>query len=76
MCIKLTLSHCLHRQTKLAQIDLFSENGGIREASVMRYKEKKRTRLFSKKIRYQVRKVNADRRPRSKVHFSYPLLVQ
>ncbi|XP_076933125.1 protein CHLOROPLAST IMPORT APPARATUS 2-like [Bidens hawaiensis] len=55
--------------TRLAQIDLFSENGGLREASVMRYKEKKRTRLFSKKIRYQVRKVNADRRPRSKGRF-------
>ncbi|CAN4103765.1 unnamed protein product [Withania somnifera] len=54
-------------QVRLAQIDLFSENGGIREASVLRYKEKRRTRLFSKKIRYQVRKVNADRRPRMKV---------
>lgn len=39
----------------------------MREASVLRYKEKRRTRLFSKKIRYQVRKVNADRRPRMKV---------
>ncbi|KAI3754714.1 hypothetical protein L1987_54503 [Smallanthus sonchifolius] len=55
--------------SRLAQIDLFSENGGLREASVMRYKEKKRTRLFSKKIRYQIRKVNADRRPRSKGRF-------
>ncbi|KAK6147434.1 hypothetical protein DH2020_018346 [Rehmannia glutinosa] len=54
-------------QARLAQIDLFSDNGGIREASVLRYKEKRRTRLFSKKIRYQVRKVNADRRPRMKV---------
>lgn len=54
-------------QARLAEIDLFSENGGIREASVLRYKEKRRTRLFSKKIRYQVRKVNADRRPRMKV---------
>ncbi|KAI3701714.1 hypothetical protein L6452_26989 [Arctium lappa] len=54
---------------RLARIDLFSENGALREASVMRYKEKKRTRLFSKKIRYQVRKVNADRRPRSKGRF-------
>jgi hypothetical protein len=57
-------------QAKLADIDLFPENGngagGIREASVMRYKEKRRTRLFSKKIRYQVRKVNADCRPRMK----------
>ncbi|EMS57534.1 Protein CHLOROPLAST IMPORT APPARATUS 2 [Triticum urartu] len=53
---------------KLADIDLFPENGsgGIREARVMRYKEKRRNRLFSKKIRYQVRKVNADCRPRMK----------
>ncbi|KAL8480283.1 hypothetical protein ACS0TY_026994 [Phlomoides rotata] len=61
-------------QGRLAQIDLFSENGGIREASVLRYKEKRRTRLFSKKIRYQVRKLNADRRPRMKVTFYYPQL--
>ncbi|CAK9162256.1 unnamed protein product [Ilex paraguariensis] len=54
---------------RLAQIDLFSESGGVREASVMRYKEKRRTRLFSKKIRYQVRKVNADQRPRVKGRF-------
>ncbi|KAF9662963.1 hypothetical protein SADUNF_Sadunf18G0108800 [Salix dunnii] len=46
---------------RLAQIDLFSENG-MREASVLRYKEKRRTRLFSKKIRYQGRFV---RRPNS-----------
>ncbi|CAI9099249.1 OLC1v1036035C3 [Oldenlandia corymbosa var. corymbosa] len=62
-------------QARLAKIDLFSESGGVREASVLRYKEKRRTRLFSKKIRYQVRKVNADRRPRMKVKtlslFSY-----
>ncbi|KAL5974142.1 hypothetical protein ACLOJK_030805 [Asimina triloba] len=42
------------------------ESFGAREASMLRYKEKKRNRLFSKKIRYQVRKVNADRRPRTK----------
>ncbi|KAL5670605.1 hypothetical protein ACJX0J_022826, partial [Zea mays] len=57
-------------RAKLADIDLFPENGagggGVREASVLRYKEKRRTRLFSKKIRYQVRKVNADCRPRMK----------
>ncbi|KAL5065924.1 hypothetical protein RYX36_027661 [Vicia faba] len=54
---------------RLSQIDLLWENGGggVREASVQRYKEKRRTRLFSKKIRYQVRKVNADQRPRMKV---------
>lgn len=38
-----------------------------REARVLRYKEKRQTRLFSKKIRYQVRKLNADKRPRLKV---------
>ncbi|KAK8564726.1 hypothetical protein V6N12_058309 [Hibiscus sabdariffa] len=40
-----------------------------REASVLRYKEKRRNRLFSKKIRYQVRKLNADKRPRLKGRF-------
>jgi len=33
---------------------------GGREARVSRYREKRRTRLFSKKIRYQVRKLNAE----------------
>ncbi|XP_061361504.1 protein CHLOROPLAST IMPORT APPARATUS 2 [Gastrolobium bilobum] len=54
---------------RLSQIDLLWDNGGMREASMLRYKEKRRTRLFSKKIRYQVRKVNADRRPRMKGRF-------
>ncbi|KAK7265214.1 hypothetical protein RJT34_32830 [Clitoria ternatea] len=54
---------------RLSQIDLLWDNGGVREARVLRYKEKRRTRLFSKKIRYQVRKVNADRRPRMKGRF-------
>lgn len=56
-------------RARLAQIDLFWDNGGVREASVVRYKEKRRTRLFSKKIRYEVRKANADRRPRMKGRF-------
>ncbi|CAL9188587.1 unnamed protein product [Musa hybrid cultivar] len=54
---------------RLADIDLFLDAagvGGVREASVLRYKEKRRSRLFSKMIRYQVRKTNADRRPRMK----------
>lgn len=42
-------------------------NDGGREARVQRYKDKRRTRLFSKKIRYEVRKLNAERRPRMKV---------
>lgn len=65
---------------KLADIDLFPEaggGGGVREASVLRYKEKRRTRLFSKKIRYQVRKANADQRPRMKGRFvRRPSLLQ
>ncbi|XP_047318772.1 zinc finger protein CONSTANS-LIKE 7 isoform X2 [Impatiens glandulifera] len=40
-----------------------------REASVLRYKEKRQSRFFSKKIRYQVRKLNADQRPRIKGRF-------
>ncbi|XP_056848252.1 zinc finger protein CONSTANS-LIKE 7 isoform X2 [Raphanus sativus] len=42
------------------------ERNTRREASVLRYKEKRQSRLFSKKIRYQVRKLNADKRPRFK----------
>ncbi|KAL2224640.1 UNVERIFIED_CONTAM: Zinc finger protein CONSTANS-LIKE 7 [Sesamum indicum] len=44
-------------------------NGNQREASVMRYKEKRQKRLFSKKIRYQVRKINAEKCPRLKGRF-------
>lgn len=40
-----------------------------REARVLRYKEKRRTRLFSKKIRYEVRRLNAEKRPRMKGRF-------
>ncbi|KAF8114005.1 hypothetical protein N665_0043s0075 [Sinapis alba] len=55
---------------RLAEIDLFGDSG-VREAIVLRYKEKRRNRLFSnsKKIRYQVRKLNADQRPRMKGRF-------
>ncbi|KAI7753967.1 hypothetical protein M8C21_029099 [Ambrosia artemisiifolia] len=55
--------------SKLAQIDLFSENDGLKEVGVVRYKEKKHTRLFSKKIKYHVRKINAERRPKSEGRF-------
>ncbi|WVZ60253.1 hypothetical protein U9M48_010300 [Paspalum notatum var. saurae] len=43
--------------------------GGEREARVSRYREKRRTRLFAKKIRYEVRKLNAEKRPRIKGRF-------
>lgn len=52
---------------------------GGREARVSRYREKRRTRLFSKKIRYEVRKLNAEKRPRMKGRFvkrtSFPALT-
>ncbi|CAL9123943.1 unnamed protein product [Musa acuminata var. zebrina] len=40
-----------------------------RQARVTRYREKRRTRLFAKKIRYEVRKLNAEKRPRMKGRF-------
>ncbi|XP_020584130.1 zinc finger protein CONSTANS-LIKE 16-like, partial [Phalaenopsis equestris] len=55
--------------------ELVGGGGGIqavdigREARVTRYREKRRTRLFSKKIRYEVRKLNAEKRPRMKGRF-------
>lgn len=42
---------------------------GQREASVLRYKEKRQNRLFAKRIRYEVRKLNAEKRPRLKGRF-------
>ncbi|KAA8549461.1 hypothetical protein F0562_001145 [Nyssa sinensis] len=48
---------------------VMKEDRTRREASVLRYKEKRQTRLFSKKIRYQVRKLIADKRPRLKGRF-------
>ncbi|MCO5584770.1 hypothetical protein L7F22_038702 [Adiantum nelumboides] len=44
-------------------------DGTAREASVLRYREKRSTRLFSKKIRYEVRKLNAEKRLRMKGRF-------
>lgn len=44
-------------------------SGGGREASILRYKAKRRTRLLSKTIRYEVRKLNAEKRPRMKGRF-------
>lgn len=41
-----------------------------REAKVLRYKEKKKTRKFEKKIRYVSRKAYAENRPRIKGRFA------
>lgn len=40
-----------------------------RQARVMRYREKRQNRLFAKRIRYEVRKLNAEKRPRMKGRF-------
>ncbi|QCE00948.1 hypothetical protein DEO72_LG7g2239 [Vigna unguiculata] len=49
------------------EVPVLEEERARREASVLRYKEKRQNRLFAKKIRYQVRKLNADKRPRIKI---------
>lgn len=51
----------------MGEVPNLEEERTRRETSVLRYKEKRRSRLFSKKIRYEVRKLNADKRPRLKV---------
>lgn len=38
------------------------QEGGVRAECLERYREKKRRRLYSKTIRYEKRKVNADNR--------------
>ncbi|KAK7276051.1 hypothetical protein RIF29_17182 [Crotalaria pallida] len=53
----------------MGEVPMLEEERSRREASVLRYKEKRQNRLFSKKIRYQVRKLNADKRPRNKGRF-------
>ncbi|XP_057491017.1 zinc finger protein CONSTANS-LIKE 7-like [Actinidia eriantha] len=60
---------------KVKEEEILLPNGGeewkvgAREASVLRYKEKRQNRLFSKRIRYEVRKINAEKRPRMKGRF-------
>ncbi|XP_062192693.1 uncharacterized protein LOC133896162 [Phragmites australis] len=44
-------------------------SGPGRAERVRRYKEKRRSRLFAKRIRYEVRRVNAVKRPRFKGRF-------
>lgn len=71
MIININDLECMQR----GEVPMIEEERNMRrEASVLRYKEKRQSRLFSKKIRYQVRKLNADKRPRFKVYISYFLL--
>ncbi|KAL5974940.1 Zinc finger protein CONSTANS-LIKE 7 [Asimina triloba] len=53
----------------MGEVPIMEEERRRREARVLRYKEKRQSRLFSKKIRYQVRKLNAEKRPRLKGRF-------
>ncbi|XP_052185297.1 zinc finger protein CONSTANS-LIKE 6-like [Diospyros lotus] len=73
LSLSLSLVHPNYNPASMGAI--LEEERRRREASVQRYNEKRQTRLFSKKIRYQVRKLNADNRPRFKGRFvkrSYP----
>jgi hypothetical protein len=53
-------------ETQPVEEDEFTRN---RRLCLERYREKKRNRRFSKKVRYHLRKMNADRRPRYKGRF-------
>ncbi|KAI4331506.1 hypothetical protein MLD38_029691 [Melastoma candidum] len=67
-----TLSDILHCRSnvKITRVGGFPRGDTEgREARVLRYKEKRRMRMFSKKIRYEVRKLNAEKRPRMKGRF-------
>ncbi|KAF5734524.1 zinc finger protein CONSTANS-LIKE 16-like [Tripterygium wilfordii] len=63
-----TNMHCEQYGGVRGQMGCSTDDRG-REARVSRYREKRRTRLFSKKIRYEVRKLNAEKRPRLKGRF-------
>ncbi|PIA37496.1 hypothetical protein AQUCO_03000226v1 [Aquilegia coerulea] len=62
-------SPSLIKNNYMGEVPIMQEDRTEREARVLRYKEKRQNRLFSKKIRYQVRKTNADQRPRLKGRF-------
>ncbi|KAI7742871.1 hypothetical protein M8C21_024250 [Ambrosia artemisiifolia] len=53
----------------MGEVPVMEEAKTKREASVLKYKKKRQNRLYSRKIRYQVRKLNADKRPRLKGRF-------
>ncbi|KAM1254917.1 hypothetical protein ACFX2G_029803 [Malus domestica] len=64
-----SLSSMASNGNYIGEVPVMEEEKARREARVLRYKEKRQSRLFSKKIRYQVRKLNADKRPRLKGRF-------
>lgn len=48
---------------------IWNTEGRTRKQCLQRYREKKARRMYAKKIRYELRKINADRRPRIKGRF-------
>lgn len=86
VCVRpITKEKFVHYLVQIENLWSVPEEGGSgslkrkiqREASVLRYKQKRENRLFSKRIRYQVRKLNAEKRPRMKVgnQPSSPLMI-
>ncbi|RWW47659.1 hypothetical protein BHE74_00046327 [Ensete ventricosum] len=73
-------SNTSHIRASKGTIDLFSDHHPLqvpprfnpmdREARVMRYREKRKTRKFEKTVRYASRKANAETRPRIKGRFA------
>nr|XP_043637063.1 protein CHLOROPLAST IMPORT APPARATUS 2 isoform X2 [Erigeron canadensis] len=63
------LAHSTPNNGYMGEVPVMKESSARREASVLRYKKKRKNRLFTRKIRYQVRKLNADIRPRYKGRF-------
>ncbi|CAO2840031.1 unnamed protein product [Amaranthus hypochondriacus] len=62
-------SYSMSNNHYMGEVPSLEDERTRRESSVLRYKEKRQSRLFSKKIRYEVRKLNADKRPRLKGRF-------
>ncbi|KAI3961829.1 hypothetical protein MKW98_022034 [Papaver atlanticum] len=62
-------SHSAANTAFMGEVPEMKQEKTRREAKVLRYKEKRQSRLFSKKIRYEVRKLNAEKRPRLKGRF-------
>ncbi|KAI3507930.1 hypothetical protein L1887_22927 [Cichorium endivia] len=62
-------AHLISDNSYMGEVPVMEEARTKREASVLKYKKKRENRLFSRKIRYHVRKLNADKRPRLKGRF-------
>ncbi|KAI3749846.1 hypothetical protein L2E82_20463 [Cichorium intybus] len=62
-------AHSISDNSYMGEVPVMEEARTKREASVLKYKKKRENRLFSRKIRYHVRKLNADKRPRLKGRF-------